>query len=468
MTYQDLLQVGENEDARMNFVRSAINKYKGGEMYKKAVDADLYYRKRNPDIAKFTKVIYTVTGRQIPDTYSSNYKIGRSFFPFFIDQEVQYLLGNGASWENKDTADRLGNKRYLFDNQLQEAGHYALVGGCSYGFWNLDHVEVFTSLEYFPLPDENNGSHRAGIRFWQIDSGKPFRATLYEEDGYTSYIWDKRTEDGKTKESGEVLHEKRPYKIKVTGTAVDEEKIYTGENYPTFPIVPFWGNKNHQSELIGLQEQIFVYDIIKSGFCNSVEEASYIYWAIQNAPGMDEESLAEFMARVRRVHAAVTEDSGSVATPHQIDAPTNSREVLLTRLEKDLYKDAMAFDPEHIASGAVTATQIKASYNTLDMKTDGFEYCVLKFVNAILELAGIDDKPTFTRSRNINVNEEIQTVLQAATVLDQEYVTRKVLDLLGDGDQAENVITRMIDNEVTMQRNIQPIEDGGLNGNDNT
>lgn len=290
------------------------------------------------------------------------------------------------------------------------------------------------------------------IRYWQIDETKPFRATLYEEEGYTDYIWNRRKEGETSKEYGEVLHERRPYVIKAIGTDIDEEKIYQGENYERFPIVPLWANLNHQSEIIGLREQIFVYDVIKSGFCNSVEEASYVYWGISNASGMDEQDLADFVARVKRLHVALTENNGSSAIPHQLETPTNARETLLGRIERDIFKDAMAFDPAEVASGAITATQIKAAYNPLDMKTDGFEYCVIKFIRGILELAGIDDNPTFTRSRNVNVSEEIQTILQAATALDDEYVTRKILDLLGDGDQAEEIIQRRISDEMTRQR----------------
>ena len=469
LTYQDFLEVGDRDEDKMRFVRKAINQYKGSEMYKMAVIADLYDRKRNPDIANLTKKIYTVTGRAIEDTYSANYKIGRAFFPLFVKQEVQYLLGNGTTWQNDGTADRLGKKNAEFDTRLQDAAHKALVGACSYGFWNLDHIDVFSAIEFVPLFDEDNGALRGGIRYWQIDSGKPFRATLYEEDGVTEYVWDKRTEGtAETHKDGEVLREKRSYVVKSAGADIDADKIYTGENYPTFPIVPLWGNKNHQSEIVGLREQIFVYDAIKSGFCNNVEEASYVYWAISNAPGMDEEALAEFIARVKRVHAAVTEDNGSVATPHQIEVPTTSREQLLERLEKDLFKDAMAFDPEHIASGQTTATQIKAAYNLLSMKTNDFEYCVLQFVNGILNLAGVEDEPTFTRSEDLNVSEEIQSVLSAAQYLDEEYVTRKVMTILGDGDQAEDLIKRRIADEISMirERNVAeetPDESGEMN-----
>ena len=455
VTWQDLQSVGENESERMRFIRAAINEYQSSDMYRTALAADLYDRRRNPDIEGYTKFLYTISGKQVVDRYSSSYKIGRAFFPYFITQEVQYLLGNGASWGDSSTADRLGTKKAQFDTILQRLAHDALCGACSYGFWNFDHVVPFTALEYFPLLDEENGAQRSGIRWWQIAPNKPFRATLYEEDGYTEYIWNKRDEAGAIKSDGEVLREKRPYLMSKTGTEVDDEKIYHGENYPSLPIVPLWGNKRHQSELVGLRGQIFVYDMIKSGFANSVEDASYVYWAIHNAPGMDEEDLAQFLQGVRRLHIAHTEDNGSTAEPHQLDTPYQSRETLLNRLENDLFKDAMAFDPDKVAGGAVTATQIKAAYENLEMKCNDFEYCVLEFVSGILELAGIDDAPSFTRSKNVNVAEEVQTVLLAATALDDEYVTRKVLTILGDGDQAEELLTRKADDEVTRERALE-------------
>lgn len=459
ITWQDLQAVGDREADRMDFVRSAINQYQSTEFYKTAVIADKYAKKQNPDIADYTKMLYTVTGKQIIDSYSSNFKVGRAFFPFFIMQENQYLLSNGVSWSDSSTSDKLGTRAAQFDTKLQEAGYFALCHACSYGFWNLDHVEIFKALEFVPLFDEENGSLRSGIRFWQIDNSKPLRATLYEEDGYTDYIWNRRASEANQKEYGAVLKEKRPYKLKITGTAVDNEKIYQGENYPSFPIVPFWGNKNHQSELVGLREQIYAYDMIKSGFCNTVEDASYIFWAIHNAPGMDDIALAEFMQRVRRLHIAVTEDTGSTAEPQQLEAPYASREALLTRLEKDIFKDAMAFDPEQVASGAATATQIRAAYENIDMKANDYEYCVIEFINGILALAGVDDTPSFTRSKNVNVSEEVTAVMGAATALDDEYVTKKILTLFGDGDQAEEIIQRKIADEVTRLQSIEPLEE---------
>ena len=281
---------------------------------------------------------------------------------------------------------------------------------------------------------------RAGIRFWQIDAYKPLRATLYEEDGYTDYIW-------ANGEAAKVLNPKRTYKLTIASNAADGECIYDAENYPSFPIVPLWANSEHQSEIVGLREQIDCYDLIKSGFANTVDEASIVYWTIQNAGGMDDVDLAKFVERMKTVHATTMDDMAQ-AVSHTQDAPYASREALLDRLDKDLYRDAMALNTDTIAGGAVTATQIKAAYEPLNSKADDFEYQVINFINKVLDLAGIEDEPTFTRSMLINTSETIQTVIQGAQYLPAEYVTSKVLELLGDGDKADEILKQMAANEL--------------------
>lgn len=431
-TFNDLLEVGENEANRMQFVYEAISEHKSSDLYKTAQIADEYDRKQNRTIVQFQKLLYDATGRAIPDNVSANYKITSGFFNRFTTQQVQFLLGNGVTWEDETTKDYLGED---FDKKLQVAAKASLGAGVSFGFYNYDHLEVFTALEYVPLYDEENGALMAGIRFWQVDAQKPLRATLYETDGITEYIW----EDGE----GRILKDKRPYILTLISTGVDEAEIFAGENYPTFPIVPLWANPHRQSELVGLREQIDAYDLIKSGFCNTIDEASFIYWTINNAGGMDEIDLAEFVQRLKTIHAANVEDTGATAQANSLEAPHEGREALLDRLAKDMYADYMALNIDEIKGGANTATQIRAAYEPMNNKADQFEYCVIDFIQGILSVAGVEDKPTFTRSYLVNTQEEISTLLQAAQYLDDEYVTRKILTLLGDADKADEIIANM-------------------------
>ena len=436
-TYQDLLMKQDSE--RMDFVHGAINQHKTTPLYKTARIAKDYARHQNTTIMQYQKLLYTVSGNAVPDNWSANYKIPSNFFNRFITQEVQYLLGNGVTWEN-GAGDRLGDD---FDSQLQKAGKEALIGGVSFGFWNFDHLEVFSVLEFVPLYDEENGALCAGIRFWQIDGTKPLRATLYEIDGYTDYMWSK----GK----GQILHEKRTYKQRVAYSDVDGMQIYDGDNYPTFPIVPLWGNPDRQSEIVGLRHQIDAFDLIKSGFANDLDDVSQIYWTISNAGGMDDIDLAQFVQRLKTVKAAGVSD-GEQVQAHSLDVPYAAREAILDRLSKDMYRDYMALDVDEIAAGAITATQIRAAYEPMNSKADQFEYCVLDFLKGILAIAGLEDNPTFTRSTIVNTTEEIQNLVAAGVYLDQEYVTEKILNLLGDGDKAEEILKRMAAAEIDRGR----------------
>lgn len=456
-TYQDLLAVSQAEQDRMSFVRNAIDQHKVSELYTIARVADAYNRHQNVTINEYQKLLYTITGKAIPDNYSPNFKMACRHFHRFIVQEVQYLLGNGVTWGDDKTEDKLGTAKIQFDNQLQEAGRQALIGGVAFGFFNLDHLDVFSVLEFVPLYDEENGSLSAGIRFWQVADDKPLRATLYEMDGYTDYLWDST---GK----GQVLHDKRTYKLNVRYSEADGEEIYDGENYPAFPIVPLWGNLEHQSEIVGLREQIDCYDLIKSGFANTVDEASIVYWTVQNAGGMDDTDLAKFVERMKTVHAAAVGDdgSGAHAESHVQDAPYASREALLQRLDSDLYRDAMALNTNDIASGAVTATQIRAAYEPLNSKADDFEYCILQFIQGILAIAGIEDEASFTRSALNNSTEDMTNLLQATQFLPDDYVTRKVLEILGDGDKADDILKQIEADEL---ERMAPIQEGEFDEN---
>lgn len=458
-TYQDLLAVGQLEKDRMDFVKNAIDAHKGSALYQNAVIANEYDKQRNTTIIQYQKLLYKVTGEVVPDNYSANYKLCSNFFHRLTTQLVQYLLGNGTSWgkpTREVSSERegafmeevwdeelemyrphwfiAGTDRKVgidFDQRLQELVSEAMGGAVAFGFWNNDHMEVFNVREFVPLYHEENGALMAGVRFWQVASNKPLRATLYEIDGYTDYLW----KDG----VGQAMGDKRTYKTVIKGTTAEGTYIYDGENYDGFPIVPCWTNRNRTSALTGMRENIDAYDLIRSGFCNDVDDASLIYWTISNAAGMDEIDEAKFIDSIRRTHVGLLDSDGAQAEAHTQDVPYASREAILERLRADLYDDFMALDPKTIAGGAITATQIQAAYEPMNCRADELEFCVLDFLQDLLKIAGIEDKATFTRSIIVNKQEEVGIVLQSAMYLPEEYVTQKVLTIMGDGDAYDEI-----------------------------
>lgn len=439
-TYQDLLACGDDEKERISFIKAAIAGHKRSDIYQTAVDAQLYYQGENPTINRYEKILYDMQGKAHQDMYTANHKIASSFFGFDVRQECSYLLGNGVTFQDKATPAKLGSN---FDLMVSRAGLYALIGGVSFGFWNMDHVEVFKITEFIPLYDEENGALMAGIRFWQIDRDKPLRATLYELDGITEYIQKKDSEmESIVQENGKA---KKSYITHTTAAEMDETVIYNGENYPTFPIVPMKNNEWSKSELCGKRNTIDALDLACSSMVNNTDEGNIIYWVLTNCGGMDYIDAEKFLDIVKKSHVAFMDNAGDGAhvEPHTIEAPFTGTQATIDMLEKKLYQDFQAFDASAVTAGNQTATAIKASYVPLDLKTDGFEEQVTEFILGILKLARVDDKPTYTRNQIVNKQEEVQTILMAAPHTTPEYITRKLLTVLGDADMVEEILKEL-------------------------
>lgn len=432
-TYQDWLKVADGSELqRMAFIRELINEHKASTAYKQAVDAENYFIGQNTTIKRYEKMLINAAGQAVPDLISANHKVATRFFYRDVTQAVSTLLGNGITWKDGAGEKALGSD---FDRKIIKAGRNAQVGGVCFGFYNNGKVEIYKITEFAPLYDEEDGALKAGARFWQIDGTKPLRATMFEMDGYSEYQWDKDHAEGM------VRNNKRAYiVVKKTSQAFGDE-IYEYRNYPTFPVVPCWANDGKRSEILPLKATIDAFDLINAKYCNDIDDANLIYWTITNAGGMDDTDLVQFLDKMRKMHAAQT-DGDQIVTPTTVEVPFQSREAILERLEKQLYRDAMALNTYDIANGAVTATQIEAAYEPLNEKLDGFEAEISDFIVRLLIVAGVDDEPTYTRSIIVNKSEEVMTVINSALYLDDEYITEKIMTILGDKDKVDEVLDK--------------------------
>ena len=404
----------------MDFVRQAVNEHTSSNSYKTAETAESYYAKRNKTIVKYQKFLYNSNGQAYPDLFSANYKTRTLMFRHFVIQQVQYVLSNGVSFEQDGTKDRLGRD---FDNRLQQLAKKAMVDGVAFGFWNLDHLEVFPFADtphapgFVPLYDEEDGSLKAGVRYWSLNGAETKRYTLYELDGYTEYIQRKN-------EDIQIRQPKRPYRQTVRVDAAGGETVEAGDNYPGFPIIPMYANDLHESELVGVQESIDCYDFIKNGLANEIDDSSGVYWVLKNSGGMDDLDIARFLDRMRTLRAATVDGDEGVAEAHTLSIPYEARSAMLDRLRSDLHDDFQLVDMDKIMSGNLTATAIRMGYQAQDDKCGDFEYCIRDFIGKLLELIGIDDEPSFQWNRIANQLEETQMVLTAANYLDDEAVLR--------------------------------------------
>ena len=458
LTYEDLVACGEDEVARKRFILRAIQQHKVSPEYLTAVDAQLYYDGENPTINKYEKIIYDMKGLAHRDMWTANHKIASQVFQYVIDQEVSYLLGNGVRFAKSETKDALGK---TFDEDMQDALEYARIAGASFVFFNMNHLNVFKLTEFVPLYGEENGALVAGVRFWKLDRNKPLRATLYELDGYTDYIQRK----GK---SLEVLNEKRPYIETVTSSEADGSTITDGTNYAGFPIVPMYANKQHKSALNGKRNTVDAFDLITSNMVNNCDEGNLIYWVLTNCGGMDDEDDMKFVERLKTIHVAHADgDSGAGAEAHTVDAPIEGSRVTKDQLHDQLYDDFQAFDAKSMAAGDLSATAIAAGYTRLDMKCDKIERQVTRCITAILELAGIDDSPTYVRNKIINRAEEVQIAVMEAQYLPEDYTLKRLLTINGDIDMYDDVAKQMDEESARRIKELEDqLDDEANQGND--
>lgn len=424
LTWQDF-PTDENEIPE--FIAQMISEHDLNEAVETARTADLYDHQRNKTINEYVKKIYSSAGVAVQNYVASNNKIASNFFRRLNTQRCTYSLGNGVTFaKNTDAAKaKLGD---TFDTAIYRAGYLALIHGVSFVFFNFDHIHVFPLTEFVPLWDENDGTLRAGLRYWRIDSTKPTIAILYTEDGYRRY----KSKGGYAK--FEKDGEKRSYKQTISKAPADAEpEVVAEENYSRLPIVPLWGSRLHQSTLIGLQQSIDSYDLIRSGFANDLQDCAQIYWILENYGGMKEEELQRFRDQILLQHIAVadTTDGGAIK-PYTQDVPYAARTAYLQTIRQDIYEDFGGFDTKAISASNQTATAINSAFQPLDENADDFENQIETCIRSILGLIGIDDVPVFKRNRISNQLEQVQMLMLEAPYLDRQTILENLPNIYID------------------------------------
>ena len=448
-TYQDFMA----ETDKIQAVSNAITQHINSDVYKTAKTADEYDHQRNETINNYVRVIFSLLGAPMEDFTASNNKIASNFFHRLNTQRCTYSLGNGVSFAdhkevvidedgNEITADltkeQLGPK---FDTDLKTAGYDALIHGIVFGFWNLDKLHVFPVTEFAPLWDEDDGTLKAGVRFWRIDPNKPMIAVLYEEDGYTKY----KSKAAIGTDFEEIIA-KKPYKFRVQRSEADGEEVIGEENYSSLPIVPLWGSKLKQSTLIGMQQKIDSFDLIRSGFANDLTDCAQIYWILENCGGMSDADLAKFRDRMKINHIVTADTDNAKVTPYTQEIPFQARKEYLDEIRAGIYEDFGGLDVHTVAAGA-TNDHIDAAYQPMDEEADDFEYQIIEFVQQILSLMGIEDTPVFKRNRISNQKEQTEMVMMAANYLDDETILSKLPFITVD--EVTEILSRKLEEDTS-------------------
>ena len=438
-TFQDW----ESARTKSTMVEKIVEAYKASADFLYALEADMYFAGDNPEVmSKVVMTLDSVKGENGQATARNveivGNRVSSNFFSRFVTQQNQFLLGNGVQLEDDAAKDKLGK---AFDTALQQIGQRALVQGVCFGFWNKDHLETLKAASdsrsgFAPLYDEETGSLKAGIQFWQLDDEKPTYYRLFEIDGITEYKKTKsRTLESSPKES---------YIKKVRKDAVSEETV-GGTNYSTLPIIPFYANDLMRSELsTNIKRKIDLYDRVLSDYGDNLDRTNDVYWVINNFGGTTDQIVA-MLADIKRIKATYTEagaNGQSTAEPHTIEVPYLARQTALDLLKKQLYQDYMALDMDELTGGSLTNVAIKAATANLNLKADMYEWQAFTFVQQVLSLNGIETEDIKFKRRAISNDSEI---IQDITLMRSDITRKKALELNPyiHADEIEDILNDM-------------------------
>ena len=458
ITYQDYIRdYGENPDTESvgKFLQKVVSQHKMSRDYENADNGYRYYRGEN-DMSKHLNLLTTATGEVKVDPWSPNHRTTSSVFRQFVDEEIMYLLGNGINWGDESTNEKLGKR---FDDNLLEAAKAAKWGGRSFVYPLGSNIKVMSLREYVPIYDEETGAMRAGVYFYQIDDVHPITYTFFEEDGISVYI----QKNGAIS----VKEQKTPYVIRRTPGAGANATIDEGIPVKRLPVIQYNGNTEKRSELNPLKTKIDALDQMRNGYINNLSMPDF-YWLIENAAASQSEDVAKFLDQMKALHAAAVEGDTKI-TPVPVNIPYEARTELIKQLEAALKADYMAVDLDNIIGGSNTATQIKAAYTPLKIKATDFEACTRNFLYDLLDILGIDDRPTFDPDPLINSTEEINNIISAygAALIPQDYATRKILGYLGDKDKADEVLQQMAADDLARMTGFGDQNEGATDDNNN-
>lgn len=413
VTYQDWLAAADRD----RLLLTAIDRYKSSRDFRGALEAGDYFRGCNAAVARKTilraRKIETrdASGRKRIRTGTEDVvgnRIGSGFLFRFITQQNQFLLANGCILRDSETKARLGAD---FDHQLAALGERALIHGVSWGFWNVDHLEVLETARdsrsgFFALMDEMTDEAMLGIQFWQITPDKPMYIRLFEMDGVTVF---------KVEKSLLIpMMPKRPYIVTLRSDALGDEVLSTA-NYQRLPIIPLYANTERHSELTpAIKAKIDAYDNILSDFADNLDRANDVYWVLNNFGGTTDD-IAQMLEEIQRIKAVanLSDGSGSSSTaePHTIEVPYAARQTALDILERALYQDYMALNIDALTGGSLTNVAIRAATANLNLKADRYEWQVFRFVQQLLALLGVTtEEIRFQRQCIANESETVADI----------------------------------------------------------
>ena len=217
------------------------------------------------------------------------------------------------------------------------------------------------------------------------------------------------------------------------------------------------------------------YDLMACGLSNNLQDIGEGLYVVKGFQGADLDEMIQNI-RVKKHIGLNTNGDVDIKT---IDIPYEARKVKLELDEKNIYRFGMGFNSAQLGDGNITNIVIKSRYALLDLKCNKLEIRLKQFLRQLLKvvLAEINEefesdyqmkdvKIVFEREVMTNAqdnaqieltdaqkqNQQINTLMVAANLLDDETVLKAICEIL-DIDYDE--VKARLDKQAKEQPEIQ-------------
>ena len=438
-------------------IKQLITEFNASSTKRKMIEGDRYSRNQN-DILKRTLNEYKIydqkTGRIITkkNENKSDEHLAHGFYPKQVNQKKCYVCGkpititynasvDGEKKDNIKTTEKkitnmvwntLGyNFEKLIKNRLKEASNKGRAWlHPNYRDGKLV-FEKIPSEECIPVYDTETQSHLINfLHFYTVQdlTGEEPEDRIYVE------VWDDKEVVYyiETKVNNEVIFLEdttRPrhgchWYREIYDEALDQLKQIEKHSWGRVPFIEIENNEEKTTDLEPIKPLIDAYDLINSGFVNTIEDLKEIVWLIN---GYGAEDLLSLIENLKVNGVARTNDTAGHIDAKLLPIPYEARQALLKGLKELIYEFGRAVDTSNkdLIGQAPSGVSLEFLYTDLDMKADdaigGLTtalYDVLWYVLQDLKMKGklpenineYDFKIEFNKSRIFNEVEKVNSI----------------------------------------------------------
>lgn len=444
-------------------IKELISEFNMSDIKKKMLEGERYYRDKNDILQKDLKT-FTVfdqkTGQkqQITNENKSDEHLPHGFYWKQVNQKKSYICGKPITItynvptdvdkkeKTKSAEKKITNMVWntlgpqfekLIKNRVKEASNK----GRAWLHPNYKNgklvFEKYPSEECIPIYDNETQTYLIGfIHFYKIQD---LTTEPVEERTYVEY-WDEKevryfieTKVNNTTVYLEDVTKPRPmchWYREVYDNALNNLKRIERHSWNRVPFIEIENNEEKMTDLEPIKPLIDAYDLINSGFVNTIEDLKEIIWLIN---GYGAEDLLTLIKNLKVNGVARTNDTAGHIDAKLLDIPYEARQALLKGLKELIYEFGRAVDTSNkdLIGQAPSGVALEFLYTDLDMKADDMIggltsalYEVLWYVLQDLKMQGkipeeineFDFKIEFNKSRIFNETEIINTLNNDSTL----------------------------------------------------